>query len=93
MCIRNTCDTIIIFLKLQIKNKFSLLLFFSHTMMLIHWRGKIQAEEDIFTASGKQNGSTGEGKGKGRDSLRILLPRKNIHAGGQPRVKVHVFFQ
>lgn len=51
MYITDTCETTIFFLKLQIKNKFNLPLFFSYIVMLIHWRGTIWGKEDILIVS------------------------------------------
>lgn len=68
MYITDTCETTIFFLKLQIKNKFNLPLFFSYIMMLIHWRGTRWGKEDIFIVSSKRSGSTGEGKRRGEEA-------------------------
>lgn len=81
MYITDTCETTFFFLKLQIKNKFNLPLFFSNIMMLIHWRGTRWGKEGIFIVSGKRSGSMEQEKEEGK-RLRIILLRKNIHAGG-----------
>lgn len=69
------------FLKLQIKNKFNLPLFFSYIMMLIHWRGTRWGKEDIFIVSRNRVALLEREKEEGK-RLRIILLRKNIHAGG-----------
>lgn len=69
------------FLKLQIKNKFNLPLFFSYIVMLIHWRDTRWGKEGIFIVSSKRSGSVEQEKYEGK-RLRVILLRKNIHEGG-----------